>query len=158
LNQATNARLAPPGPLRDMDLIDHLRTQRHRIATLSSEAESLRARGRRLLAESNFLTERLDRSFTDLAGAFLANRRAVEDLRLHSSVKQARVPVRATSIGASEQLLADSPDLVDALQQATDILKMEFADTEGSGRETLDRCEKALQRTRSIRTIELPLY
>jgi hypothetical protein len=55
-------------------------------------------------------------------------------------------------------VVADSPDLVDALQEATDILKMEFADTEGSGRETLDKCEKALQRNRSICTLELPLY
>jgi hypothetical protein len=56
------------------------------------------------------------------------------------------------------QALADSSDLVEALQEATDILKMEFADTDGSGRETLHKCEKALQRTRSICTLELTLY
>jgi hypothetical protein len=55
-------------------------------------------------------------------------------------------------------LAADSPDLVDALQQATDILRMEFTGTEGSGSETLAKCEKVLQRTRSICTLELSLY
>jgi hypothetical protein len=158
LNQAANGRPGPSCPLPDLDLIDRLRSQRHRIATLSSKAESLRARGRHLLAESNFLAARLDQSFTDLASAFLANRKAVADLRFHSSSRRCGAPIRAASAGLPDQVVADSPDLVDALQEATDILKMEFADTEGSGRETLDKCEKALQRNRSICTIELPLY
>jgi len=58
----------------------------------------------------------------------------------------------------AERVLADSPDLIDALQQATEILKLEFSDTEGSGRQTLAKCEQTLQRTRSTQTIELSLY
>jgi hypothetical protein len=148
----------PPSPLPDVDFTDHLWAQRRRIATLSSETESLRARGKRLLTESNFLAERLDQSFTDLANAFLANRKAVTELRLRSSARQTSVPICDTSEGASDRLPADSPDLVDALQQATDILRMEFTGTEGSGSETLAKCEKVLQRTRSICTLELSLY
>lgn len=49
-------------------------------------------------------------------------------------------------------------DMVEALQQAAVILKMEFTDIQGSGRETLAKCEKVLLRMRSVRTMELPLY
>jgi len=55
-------------------------------------------------------------------------------------------------------VLVDSPDTLEALRQAAEILQMEFADTEGSGRETLVKCESVLKRTRFVRTIELPLY
>jgi hypothetical protein len=48
--------------------------------------------------------------------------------------------------------------MVEALQQAAVVPKMEFTDTQGSGRETLVKCEKVLQRMRSVRTMELPLY
>ena len=58
----------------------------------------------------------------------------------------------------TERLLTDSPDLVEALAEAAQILEMEFADTDGSGHETLVKCEKALQRTRLTQTIELPLF
>jgi hypothetical protein len=159
LNQTTNARQsAPASLLPDIDLIDHLRAQRHRIAGLSSEAGSLCSRGRRLLAESNTLAVRLDQSFTDLASAFLANRKAVAELRLNSFARHRSARVRAASEGSMERVLTDSPDLVDALQEATDILKLEFTGTQGSGSETLAKCEKALERNRSICTLELPLY
>jgi len=48
--------------------------------------------------------------------------------------------------------------MVEALEQATEILKMEFSGTEGGGLDTLVKCERVLQRTRSTCTIELPLY
>jgi hypothetical protein len=159
LHQTTNARRsAPSSLLPDSDLINHVRAQRHRIATLSSEAGCLCSRGRRLLSESNFLAVRLDQSFTDLATAFLANKKAVTELRLHSSARQGSTQVRAASEGTAERVLADAPDLVGALEEATDILKLEFTGTKGSGSETLAKCEKALERNRSICTLELPLY
>jgi hypothetical protein len=60
--------------------------------------------------------------------------------------------------GSCERVLAGSPDMVEALQQSAEILKMEFQVTEGSARDTLVKCEKVLQRIHSVRTIELLLY
>lgn len=62
------------------------------------------------------------------------------------------------STNVSARVLADSPDMVEALQQSAEILKMEFEDTEGIGRDTLVKCEKVLKRIHSVRTVELPLY
>jgi hypothetical protein len=45
--------------------------------------------------------------------------------------------------------------MFEALQQVTEILKLEFSDLEGSSRETLVKCENALRRTRSVCTIVL---
>ena len=44
------------------------------------------------------------------------------------------------------------------LLQSTEILKLEFSGLEGSGREILVKRENALRKTRSVCTIELPLY
>lgn len=78
------------------------------------------------------------------------------ELRVRRSRSQCGTPLSAKE--PAERVLADSPDVIDALQQATEILKMEFSDTEGSGRQTLAKCEQALQRTCSTQTIELSLY
>ena len=54
-------------------------------------------------------------------------------------------------------MLADSQVMFEALLQAAEILKLEFSDLEGSGTETLVKCENALRRTRSVCTIDVPL-
>jgi hypothetical protein len=48
--------------------------------------------------------------------------------------------------------------MVEALGLAAEILKLKFAETEGSGKETLLRCERVLGRTKSVLTVRLPLY
>ena len=80
------------------------------------------------------------------------------ELRLRCPSSQGGTPVPKPSTNEPNLVLADSPDLVEALQKAIEILKMGFSDTDGSGRDTLVRCEKVLQRSRSTYTIELPLY
>jgi len=45
----------------------------------------------------------------------------------------------------------------EALELAAEILKMEFAETEGSGKETFLKCEKVLERTKSVMTVRLSL-
>jgi hypothetical protein len=83
---------------------------------------------------------------------------AVAELRLRRSQARTGTPVPKPKGSLVDRALADSPDIVEALEQATEILKMQFLGTEGSGRETLAICEKVLRRARSICTIELPLY
>jgi len=139
-------------------LIHELRAQRLRISALSRKSGALRDRGRNLLAKSKTLAARVEGSWTDLAITCLNTRSAVAELRLRRSGKRSRTPVPRPSGNAPELVLADSPDMVEALEQATEILKMEFSGTEGSGLDTLVKCEKVLHRTRSTWTIELPLY
>lgn len=140
----------------DPDLLGHLRTQRRRIAALSKKTIALQTRGVRLLEESSSLARLLEQSSANLAKTNLTIRTAVAELRLRRSRSQCATPLSAKR--PAECVLADSPDVLDALQQATEILKMEFSDSEGSGRQTLAKCEQALQRTRSTQTIELSLY
>ncbi len=111
-----------------------------------------------MLAESKSLAARVEQSCTNLAGAYLITKLAVAELRLRRSSKKGGTPIANPSSNVPEVVLADSPDLVEALAQATDILKMEFADTDGSGHETLVKCEKVLQRAHLTQTIELPLF
>ncbi len=139
-------------------VIHELRAQRLRISALSRKSGALRDRGRNLLAKSKTLAARVEESWTDLAITCLNTRSAVAELRLRHSGKRGRTPVPRPSGNAPELVLADSPDMVEALEQATEILKMEFSGTEGSGLDTLVKCEKVLHRTRSTCTIELPLY
>jgi hypothetical protein len=95
----------------------------------------------------------MQRSFTQLASIYLTMKTAESESRRHRSDGfSAHSPKRGRAIHRH------SPDLVDALTQATEILETEFFDTEGSGRETLAKCEMALQRTRRKLTIDLPLY
>jgi hypothetical protein len=138
------------------ELLGHLRTQRRRIAALSKKTIALQTRGMSLLAESGLLARLLEQSSSNLTKTHLAISSAVAEARLSRSHSQCGAPLPAKT--RAEHLLADSPDVLDALQQATEILKMEFSDTEGSGRQTLAKCQKALHRTRSTQTIELSLY
>jgi hypothetical protein len=138
------------------ELLGHLRTQRRRIAALSKKTIALQTRGMSLLAESSLLARLLEQSSSNLAKTHLTIRTAVAEARLSRSHSQCGTPLPAQT--RTEHLLDDSPDVLDALRQATEILKMEFSDTEGSGRQTLAKCQKALHRTRSTQTIELSLY
>ncbi len=140
------------------DLIHQLRAQRRRISELTKASGTLQNRGRQLLAESKSLASQVEQSCTNLASAYLTTKSAVAELSLRRSRKNGDTPIPSPSRNAPEVVLADSPDLVEALAQATDILKMEFSDTDGSGHETLVKCEKALQRTHLTQTIELPLF
>ena len=150
----TSGRTAPPLP----DLIHQLRAQRIRISALSRKSGALRVRGRDLLAKSKSLAACVEQSWANLAIACLDTRSAVAEFRLHRSARHRRTPVPKPSPSVPELVLADSPDMVEALEQATEILKMEFSGTEGTGLDALVKCEKVLQRTRSTCTIELPLY
>ena len=138
------------------ELLGHLRTQRRRIAALSKKTIALQTRGMSLLAESTLLARLFQQSSANLAQTHLTISSAVAEARLSRSHSQCGTPLPAKT--RAEHVLADSPDVLDALQQATEILKMEFSDTEGSGRQTLAKCQKALHRTRSTQTIELSLY
>ncbi len=140
------------------DLIHQLRYQRRRISALSRKSGALRNRGIHLLAESKSLAARVEQSCTNLASAYLTTKSAVAELSLRRSGKNGGTPIPNPPSNVPEVVLADSPDLVEALAQATDILKMEFADTDGSGHETLVKCEKVLQRSYFTQTIELPLF
>ncbi|HUC53336.1 MAG TPA: hypothetical protein VMR90_04785 [Candidatus Cybelea sp.] len=149
-----NQRRTPTVPL--LDLLGRLRAQRRRMAALSKKNLTLQTQGKRLVAESNCLAENVQRSCSNLVKTSFATRTAVSELRLRRGRTPGGTPL--LSIQLNEPVLADSPDLVDALQQATELLKMEFSDTEGSGHQTLVKCEKVLERTRSTQTIVLPLY
>jgi hypothetical protein len=144
-------------PLRlPTDLIEHLATQRRRISALSKKSEKLRRHGRILLAESNCLAGKLERSAKNLADTYLANKAAANDIQNRSSCSATASLTKSRN--GCKRVLADSPDMVEALELATEILKMEFSETEGSGRQTLVKCEQVLERTRSSTTIELRLY
>ena len=139
-------------------LLDQLHSQRCRIASLSLETGTLQSRGKCLLKESYLVAERVEQSRAGLANALVATRSALAELRLSRSQNPRGIPIPESHGLVAERLLTDAPGLIEALQQATEILKMEFSDTEGSGRETLVKCEKALRRNCSTRTIELRLY
>ena len=156
MNQDTSTQQNTLAPL--PNLIHELRAQRRKISALSQESGTLLDRGRTLLTESKSLVARIEESCTNLAGAYLRTRSTVAELRLRCPSSQGGTPVPKPSTNEPNLVLADSPDLVEALQKAIEILKMGFSDTDGSGRDTLVRCEKVLQRSRSTYTIELPLY
>ena len=156
MNQETISPGRSTAPL--PNLRHQLKVQRRKISALSQQSGVLRDRGRTLLAESKSLAARVEQSCTSLASAYLRTKSAVAELRLRRSGTQRGTPAPKPSTNAPDVVLADAPDLVEALEQATEILKMGFSDTDGSGHDTLVKCEKALERTRSTCTIELPLY
>jgi hypothetical protein len=143
-----------PGSL--PEVVRQLRDQRLRIAALASKSIELRANGKRLLAQSSSLAEAFEQSRADLSRTYLTTEKAAKNLRLRGPGRGTVIPF--FSRDSTERVLIDSPDMVEALQQAAEILAMEFAATEGSGRETLMKCESVLKRAQSIRTIELSLY
>jgi hypothetical protein len=154
LSRLKNARPAPAATA--SGIMHDLQSQRRKIIALASKTGTLQTRGRLLLAESNSLAENLKRSSSYLVHTYHLTKATLEDLRLRGTAREVGLPMR--SANGSERVIEDSPDMVEALQQAAEILEMEFTDTEGSGRETLAKCEKVLERTRSIKTIALPLY
>jgi hypothetical protein len=131
-----------------------LRMQRLRIDALANETGTLRTRGKHLRAESKSLADGCERSFTQLASVYLTMKTADSEFRRHRDAAFSAQPPKSAGGPSIEY----PPDLVDALTQATEILETEFFDTEGSGRETLAKCEMVLQRTRRKLTIDLPLY
>jgi hypothetical protein len=137
-------------------VINNLKSQRHKIAILAGKTGTLRARGQDLLAESILLSAGLERSSRDLADTYVLTKKVLTGLPLRGSGRQAGVPLRSQNM--SERIVEDSPDMVEALEEAAEILKMEFAETQGSGRETLLKCEKVLGRTKSVFTLRFPLY
>jgi len=140
------------------DLILQLRNQRGRISALARKNARLQTNGKRLLAESTLLVQVFRRSRTELANTFRSIENAAETFRLRHSSRERGLGAPSNAVAVSERVLVDSPDTLEALRQAAEILQMEFADTEGSGRETLVKCASVLKRTQSVRTIELPLY
>jgi hypothetical protein len=136
--------------------VDDIKSQQRRIVALTNKSVALRRRGKSLLAESNSLAERMKRSSRNFVRTYHLTRMALDGLRLRRSDKAGVLPTSSTNF--RERVLEDSPDMVEALLQAAEILKLEFADTEGSGRATLAKCETVLKRTQTVQTIELPLY
>jgi hypothetical protein len=137
------------------DVFSSVGAQRRRITVLSKRNGILRKRGKHLLAEAIVLAEKLGQSSRNLAETYVASRTAMAELQLIGSKREGGISKPRENM--AERVLGYSSDLVEALQQATEILKMEFSDSEGSGRETLAKCERLLQRTRKVWTIELPL-
>jgi hypothetical protein len=109
-----------------------------------------------LLADSNSLAQKFGQASRNLAETHAKTKTAMAELRLPSSAREHGASKPRENM--AERVIEDSLDMVEALQQATEILKMEFSDSEGSGRATLVKCEQVLQRTRRVLTIELPLH
>jgi hypothetical protein len=126
-----------------------------RITELSKTNETLQTRGKHLLAESNSLAHKFGQASRNLAETYAKTKTVMAELRLSGSAKEHGPSTPQESM--AERVIEDSSDMVEALQQATETLKMEFSDSEGSGRETLVKCEHVLQRARRFWTIELPL-
>jgi hypothetical protein len=137
-------------------IVRGLRTQRQQIAALARRSRTLQTRGKSLVTQANSLAERIEGAGKNLVSTYHVTQRALAGLRQLGTGRQDGILPRSHSL--KERVLEDAPDMVEALQQAAAILYMEFADTQGSGRETLVKCEKVLQRTRSVSTMELPLY
>jgi hypothetical protein len=154
LNRPKNIR--PPSLSSSLaGLVVSLEAQRRRIRALSKTSATLETRGKHLLAKSNLLRDKFGQSSKNLTQTFAVTKTAVAELRLLGSSREGGNLTPREK--AAERVVEDSPEMVEALQQATEILKLEFSDSEGSGRETLVKCEQVLQRTRRVWTIELPL-
>jgi hypothetical protein len=154
LNRPKNIR--PPSLSSSLaGLVISLEGQWRRIRALSKRSATLETRGKHLLAKSNLLRDKFGQSSKNLTQTFVVTKTAVAELRLLGSSREGgNLTPREKAV---ERVVEDSPEMVEALQQATEILKLEFSDSEGSGRETLVKCEQVLQRTRRVWTIELPL-
>lgn len=127
-----------------------LRTQRRKTESLLARSAMLRSWCLLLGAETKLLWEGTKQSCKTLAGTF-------------SSINGQRCELCGPSRQSGSERtdlenIAAPRDLVAALEDATEILKMEFFETEGSGRQTLVKCEDALRRAHSVRTLILPLY
>jgi hypothetical protein len=154
LNRPKNVR--PPSPSSSLpDLGIYLGAQRRRITALSKTSEALQTRGKHLLAESNSLAEKFGQASRNLTETYVKTKTAMAELRLLGSAKELEASTPRKNV--AERVIEDSPEVVEALRQATEILKLEFYDSEGSGRETLLECEQVLKRAQRVWTVELPL-
>ena len=136
-------------------VINNLKSQRRKIVILANKTGTLRTRGQHLLAQSILLSLSLEQSSRDLTDTFVLTKKVLTRLPLRGSGRQGEVPLRSNNV--RERVVEDSPDMVEALELAAEILKMEFAETEGSGKETFLKCEKVLERTKSVMTVRLSL-
>lgn len=135
-------------PLELAGLWPRLRAQRRKAEDLLSRNAMLLARCSRLRAETKLVCEEIAQCCETLTCTFV-------------SVKRCRTcaPARPSrALRANLKNTAAPHDLVAALRDAIELLRMEFLETDGSGRETLTKCENALRRVQSIRTFILELY
>ena len=137
-------------------LIADLIGQRQQIAALAKQTAALQARARGLLAVSSTLAAGIAQSSASCAKAYLAFTEVAATLPLDRRAGWIHDP--APRKDSDARAVEDSTELLEALQHATELLRMEFLDTEGSGRDTLAKCETALRRRRTSCTIELLLY
>jgi hypothetical protein len=145
-------------PLSDGDVFASTLAQRRRLEALCVRSEMLRTRGSMLRDEVQWLSQCIQHSYLKLIAAYTAMKHANTPAGHH--FRPSGDPALQNTMPAKgAQPVAIETDLTDALLGATEILRTEFADTQGSGRETLERCERALCKARlPIRSIELPLY
>jgi hypothetical protein len=113
-----------------------LEVHRNRAESLIRKGRTLQSRGRRLAVKAGSLCNQLSQ-----CGAALSNscaRSTTMRIRLALRPRPIRIPAALPS-ATTETLgeVVESPDLLAALADAVEILKLEFADTEGSGRRTL---------------------
>jgi hypothetical protein len=74
----------------------------------------------------------------------------------HKGVAEA---IQRSKLGAAaDRFICDPVEIQEALEDAVELLRMEFADTEGSGEQTLKKCEAVLRKLKSQNTLILSLY
>lgn len=155
MNRSTRVR-RPTARTRLPDLLCDLLSQRQRIVALAKQTVVLQARGRHLLATSSTLAESLAQSSAGLVQTYSATRAAAAGLQIGPAASSGGYCAPRQDF--RERATHDSPELLEALAQATELLRMEFHDTDGGGSDTLAKCEQALLKARTSCTIELRLY
>lgn len=142
LEQRTSSKLT--------NFAGRLYAQRRETENLLARSALLRSRCLLRRTETRLLCEEIGHFCKTLAATFTSIERLRYDLcgSLH----------QGDSDCTDLESITAPRDLVGALEDATEILRMEFLETEGSGRETLVKCEDALRKAQSIRTFILPLY
>jgi hypothetical protein len=120
-----------------------LEAEQVRLASLVLQNQRLGEYAKRAVAESYSLYGQFLRSCESLAEVGSAT---------ESLVARGRRRRKITGSSSVERECPPTTDLaylLDALQQATEILQTGFAETAGSGRQTLDKCRMALHRART---------
>ena len=127
-----------------------LRAQRRKSDVLLAQSAVLRYRCVLRQAETKLLCDGIGEFCKTLAGTFAS----IERVRRENCTSPRQSGTDRTDL----EDVAAPRDFVSALADATELLRMEFLETEGSGRETLVKCEDALRKAQSVRTLILPLY
>lgn len=127
-----------------------LRAQRRKSDVLLAQNAVLRSRCVLRQAETKLLCEGIGEFCKTLAETFAS----IERVRRENCTSPRQGGADRTDL----ENVAAPRDFVSALAVATELLRMEFLETEGSGRETLVKCEDALRKAHSGRTFILPLY